>query len=71
MHVHKGMHVSATNLVHFYEWQSIISTGLLLNSKKSHLQGIFAWLKDVLFTWCVSIIIINHVETAQLNGKIG
>lgn len=38
-------------------------------TEKCHLQGVFAWLKDIFFTWCASII-INPVETAQLSRKI-
>lgn len=32
--VHRGASVSTTTLVHFYGWQSTISTGFLLNIKK-------------------------------------
>lgn len=71
MYVHKGTRVSATILVHFYGWQSIISAGLLLNSKEMSFTRLFLLGLRMYssFGACVSII-INPVGTAQLNRKI-
>lgn len=66
-----GMRVSASVLVHFSGWQSVISSGLLLNSRndiyKAFLLGLGRYPS---LGACISFI-INPMETAELNGKTG
>lgn len=66
MHVCKDMHVSAAILVHFDGWQSIISTGFLLNSKKKKdIYKAFLLGLRMYSSLCVYVsIITNPVETA-------
>lgn len=66
-----GMHVSVSVLVHFNGWQRVISASLLLNSRNDIYKAFLLGLGRYPSLGACVRFIINPMETAELNGKIG